>query len=71
MDISNARLLLSQLMGVSPTQTFKLERSTIKPILAAMPLPSQLDLNQLQRVTLLNRFELYQMDITIISIDML
>jgi outer membrane protein TolC len=61
-DLSRARLELAELMGLNQNVQFTLHRAPIKPIIAALPHPKQLDVDQLEEFALLHRPDLFGSD---------
>lgn len=61
-EVSSSRIELSRLMGLKQGQDFTLEREAIRPILAGLPRPHQLDIELLESHALHNRPELFAAD---------
>jgi len=62
-EVSGARVGLARLMGLRQNQHFTLAREAIRPLLAGLPRPHQLDVAHMEEYALLHRPELYQADI--------
>lgn len=64
-DIAGSRLELSRLMGLRQDQDYSLRREAIKPILAQLPKPEDLDIKRLETYAVENRPELFERDINL------
>lgn len=62
-EVSTARVELSRMMGLHQQFDYQLRRDPIRPILAALPRPEQLNLQAMEMYALQNRPELYQQDL--------
>lgn len=62
-EVSGARVNLAQLMGLRQNQQFTIQRESIRPLLAALPRPEQLEVAKLEEFAMLNRPELYAQDL--------
>lgn len=63
-EVSTARINLSNMMGLQQQYDYQLRRDPIRPILAGLPRPEQLNVPALEQYALTNRPELYQQDLT-------
>ncbi|MGB0721409.1 MAG: TolC family protein [Gammaproteobacteria bacterium] len=63
-DIASARLDLARLMGLKQTTEFRLAREPIRPILAELPRPENLNTDYLEDYALIHRPELFEQDLT-------
>jgi len=64
-DIASARMKLARLMGISQSAQFTLARTPIRPVLAALPRPEQVDVAVLEEYALTHRPELFERDLSI------
>ena len=64
-DLSKARLKLSQLMGINQNVQYTLYRPPIKPVVAALPHPKELDIDRLEEYALTHRPDLFETDINV------
>lgn len=64
-EVSNSRIELSRMMGLQQQYDYKLRRDPIRPILASLPRPNQLNVPALETYALENRPELYQQDLAV------
>lgn len=64
-NLSSARLELSKLMGLNQNVQYTLKREPVKPIVASLPHPTDLDIDRLEEYALTNRPELYVSDIQV------
>ncbi len=64
-DIAGSRLELSRLMGLRQDQSYSLRREAIKPVLAQLPKPEDIDSHLLEIYAVENRPELYERDINL------
>jgi len=62
-EVSNSKVELARLMGLRQDQPFKFAREAIRPLLAALPRPHQLDVNTLEGFALKSRPELFEQDL--------
>lgn len=62
-EVSNSKVELARLMGLRQDQPFKFSREAIRPLLAALPRPHQLDVNTLEAFALKSRPELFEQDL--------
>lgn len=62
-EVSSSRVRLADLMGVVDRKALKLDRQPIRPLLAALPKPKQLNVEVLQDYALAHRPELFQQDL--------
>lgn len=62
-EVSTARVELSRMMGLHQQFDYQLRRDPIRPILAGLPRPEQLNLPAMEEYALKNRPELYQQDL--------
>ncbi|MGB0712354.1 MAG: TolC family protein [Gammaproteobacteria bacterium] len=63
-DIASARLDLARLMGLKQTTQFRLAREPIRPILAELPRPENLNTDHLEDYALIHRPELFEQDLS-------
>lgn len=64
-DIAGSRLELSRLMGLRQDQNYTLRREAIKPVLAQLPKPEDVDPRLLEIYAVENRPELFERDINL------